>query len=189
MVNARPSVVLVCLSLVVCAGCGLFDLREPENPDSGPQVPFEIPTEPRIALENLKATTEARVVTNFDRSLTADYIFRFDPFEAPSDTVWNKDRDIQAITAMFRNESKVTLNWAVTDSGNIEDDFFYRNLGYRLVFRLGVADSVVIIGKCTMYFRLDQQQWLIYRWADVKVSGDPDVYSWGYARLNPNFGS
>lgn len=174
--------------LVILGGCGLFDLREPENPNGGPQVPFEIPTEPRIALKNLKATTEARVVTNFDRSLTTDYAFRFDPFDAAADTVWTKDRDIQAITALFKNEATVGLTWSVTDSGTTGEDRFYRNLGYRLVFRRGAADSSVIVGKCTMYFRLEQQQWLIYRWADVKVSGDPNVYTWGYARLNPNLG-
>ena len=174
--------------LSLLAGCGLFDLRNPEPPGGGTQVPWETPTEPRIALKNLEATTEARVVTNFERSLTQDYKFRFDPFEAGADTVWDKDRDIQAITAMFRNESTVQLNWTVVDSGLIENDFFYRNLGYRLVFRLGIADSVVIVGKCTMYFRQEQQQWLIYRWADVKTSADPEV-SWGYARLNPNFGA
>jgi hypothetical protein len=174
--------------LTFLCGCGLFDLRNPEDPGSGTQVPFEIPTEPRIALQNLKATTEARVITNFDRSLASDYHFRFDPFEAPSDTVWTRDRDIQALTALFRNEATVRLDWAVSDSGTIGNDRFYRNLGYRVVFRLSATDSVVLGGNCTMYFRLEQQQWLIYRWADVKVSGDPNVYTWGYARLNPNFG-
>ena len=174
--------------LALLGGCGLFDLRNPEDPGSGPQVPFEIPTEPRIALTNLKATTEARVVTNFDRSLASDYRFRFDPFEAGTDTAWNKDRDIQAITALFHNEAEVHLEWTVEDSSSTGSGFVYRNLGYRLVFTQSAADSFVIVGKCYLYFRLEQQQWLIYRWEDLKSSGDPNVYTWGYARLNPNLG-
>lgn len=173
---------------ILFSGCGIFDLREPESPDSGQQVPFETPTEPRIALKNLKATTEARVITNFQRSLTTDYKFRFDPFDATAESLWTLDRDIQALTALFRNEATVTLEWTVRDSGDIGDDRFYRNLGYNLVFRLSPADSVRIMGRCTVYFRRSGVQWLIYRWADVRETDNPDIFTWGYARLNPNLG-
>ncbi len=180
---------LALVSILAFCGCGIFDLREPESPGTGPQVPFETPTELRIALKNLKATTEARVITNFQRSLTTDYKFRFDPFDATAESVWTLDRDIQALTALFRNEATVSLDWTVRDSGDIGDARFYRNLGYRLVFRQGVADSAVILGRCTLYFRKDGLQWLIYRWADVRETDAPGVFTWGYARLNPNLGA
>ena len=191
MMPARPIRRLAASTILLLAfsGCGLFDLREPENPSGGPSVPFETPTEPRIALKNLKATTEARVITNFQRSLTTSYKFRFDPFEVGADTVWNLDRDIQAMTALFRNEADVSLVWTVRDSGTTGEDRFYRNLGYHLVFRFGAADSAVIAGRCTLYFRQDGVQWLIYRWADVDDNeGTPNVVTWGYARLHPVLG-
>jgi hypothetical protein len=168
----------------VLTGCGLFDLRDPEPP-AGSEVIFDTPTQPRIALKNIEATTEARFIGNYQRSLSTDYKFRFDPFDAGTDTVWALDRELQAMTQLFRNDATVNLTWTVRDSGSLGEDFFYRNLGYRLVFRRSGGDSLEFGGRCTLYFRNDGIQWLIYRMADLK--DETADRTWGYARLNPIF--
>lgn len=165
-------------------GCGLFDLRDPEPP-AGSEVDFDTPTHPRIALRNIEATTEARVISNYQRSLASDYKFRFDPFDAAGDSVWALDRELQAMTQIYRNQATVNLTWTVRDSGSLGEDFFYRNLGYRLVFRRTGGDSLEFGGRCTLYFRNDGIQWLIYRWADLR--DDTADLTWGHARLNPTF--
>lgn len=176
-------------ALLLCfaaAGCGLFDPRDPEEPVNV-EVDYNTPIEPRIALRNIEATTEARFIGNFQRAIASDYRFRFDPFDAGADTVWRLDRDLQALNRLFQNPvASVDLTWTVRDSGNIEEDFFYRNLGYLLVFRNSATDSVVFGGRCTLYFRLEGVEWLIYRWADVR--DETAELTWGYARLNPSLG-
>jgi len=172
------------LLLVVSAGCGLFDLREPEKPSTN-NVPFEIPTSPHIVLRNLKVSAKAKSAINFQRSITTDYVWRFDPFDVVSDSIWAGDRDLAALDLMFKNAGDVDLVWAPSDSGPWADGRYYGNLGYRLVFRRSVLDSVVFRGNCTIYLRLVGSQWTIYRWADL--NDGTDASTWGYGKLNPNF--
>ncbi|MBD3162855.1 MAG: hypothetical protein GF346_10685 [Candidatus Eisenbacteria bacterium] len=177
-----PLVLLACG--VSAAGCGLFEPRDAETP-TDVEVDYETPIDPRIALRNIEATTEARFIGNFQRAFTTDYRFRFDPFDAGADTVWTLSRDLQALGSLLQNEvESVDLTWTVRDSGNIGEDRYYRNLGYRLVFRRSATDSVVFGGRCTLYFRTEGVEWLIYRWADVR--DETAELTWGYARLNPN---
>jgi len=181
------SILLPLLGLL--ADCGLFDLRNPASSGGQGEVPWDTPTEPRIALANLKTATEARAIGNYERSLTTDYVFRFDPYDVAADTVWHRDKELAGMGALFNNEATVRLTWTVRDSGHIGENRYYRNLGYRLVFRRSASDSVVIVGLSVMYFKMDGVQWLIYRWADVKDTNQPNLPSWGYARLNPSLKS
>ncbi len=176
--------VIAVFCIALFEGC-LFDPRQPEPPSTGSEVPWRIPVEPWYVLTNLKATTEARVVTNFDRSLTSDYKFRFDFGDAQTDTVWTKDRDIAAITALFQGKGPTTLTWTPADSGGGSADRFYRNLRYRLVMRRSATDTsrVTIAGKCNLYMRQESGSWILYRWEDLQEGTLP---TWGWARLNPN---
>ena len=172
---------LVLLSLFV-GGCGIFDLRDPEDP-TGVEVEYNIPVYPHIALRNLEIATEARYAGNFERACTEDYVFRFFELDALSDSTWNLDRDIQALTTLFQAApEQVDLTWTVVDSVPGGEEFYYGNLGYRLVFRLNAADSVLVGGKCYLYLRNDGIQWLIYRWSDI-ADGTAEK-TWGYARLH-----
>ena len=172
----------LCLALSI--GCGLFDLRDPEPPSTD-TVPFVPATDPHIVLQNLRVSAEAKSTSNFIKSITTDYVWRFDPFDVVSDSVWAGDRDLSALESMFKNTGTVKLTWAPNDSGPWESGRYYGNLGYRLVFRRSATDSVMFRGKCTIYLRLVGTQWTVYRWADV--NDGTDVSTWGYGKLNPNF--
>ncbi len=179
-------VILSGLTLLGIA-CGLFKVREPEGGGPGPQVPWQIPTEPHTVLVNLKATTDLGSITNFEREFTTDpaYAFRFDPFQAiGQDTVWDRDRDIQALTALLASRGPITLTWTPTDSGSIGSDRFYRNLGYRLAIQRSSSDTshAVILGNCNLYLTLQGTNWMVRRWEDLQ-SGDYSQ-TWGWARLN-----
>ena len=54
--------------------------------------------------------------------------------------------------------------------------------GFDLIAEGSTFSVAAISG--TLYFKLEGVQWLIYRWADVK--DDPDLVTWGWARLNPS---
>ena len=180
---ARLAGRFVLLSLLI-AGCGIFDLRDPEEP-TGVEVDYRTPVYPYMALKNLEVATEARYAGNFERAYTEDYIFRFFELDAGSDSTWNLDRDIQALTSLFEGApEEVDLTWTVEDSAYQGEDFYNGNHGYRLVFRLSAADSVLVGGKCFLYLRNDGTQWLIYRWADI-YDGTAEK-TWGYARLHAN---
>ncbi|MFB3907133.1 MAG: hypothetical protein ACE15D_01920 [Candidatus Eisenbacteria bacterium] len=177
---------LVVAAGVAISGC-LFDLRDAENP-TGDSGSWKTPTDTRIALQNLKAATEERVISGFQQSLADGYVFRFDTFDAAGDdTLWTMSRDIQAMTELYRNDMPAQLTWTVRDSGVAGDLVYYQDLGYRLVYRPATADSIVFQGRCTLYFKQDGLSWLIARWADKR--DDPNLPTWGYARLNPNLGS
>lgn len=166
----------------VAIGCGLFDVREPSKPTQI-EVDYDLATEPRIALRNLERSTEARTIANYDRAVLADiYRFRPDPFDVTgSDTLWTWNQDQSRLTGLFQNEAEVDLTWTVRDSGSVDDDLFYRNLGYRLVFRFDETDSVVLGGRCTIYFRQVGLEWKIFRWADVR--DETAERTWGSAKL------
>jgi hypothetical protein len=170
------------LLAVFVAGCGIFDLRDPEDP-TGVEVEYRVPVYPYMALRNLEAAAEARYAGNFQRACTEDYKFRFFDLDVISDTTWSLDRDMQALTTLFQAApEEVDLTWTVEDSVPGGEDFYYANLGYRLVFRRGEADTVLVGGKCFLYLRNDGTQWLIYRWADID-DGTAEK-TWGYARLH-----
>lgn len=175
---------IAALCLLLSIGCGLFDLREPEQPSTD-TVPFIPATDPHIVLQNLKVSAEAKSTSNWVKSTTSDYVWRFDPFDVVSDSIWAGDRDVTALESMFQNTGTVELTWAPNDSGPWESGRYYGNLGYRLVFRRSATDSVMFRGKCTIYLRQAGTQWMIYRWADV--NDGTDVSTWGYGKLNPNF--
>ncbi len=180
-----PSIALAAaLVLALSMGCGLFDLREPEAPTTN-TVPFVPPSDPHIVLLNLRVSAGAKSTSNFIKSITSDYVWRFDPFDVVSDSTWAGDRDLSALESMFKNTGTVKLTWTPNDSGPWEGGRYYGNLGYRLVFRRGPADSVMFRGKCTIYLRQVGTLWMIYRWADV--NDGTDVSTWGYGKLNPNF--
>ena len=170
---------LVLISLLL-VGCGLFDIRDPEEP-TGTEVPYVTPVERYLALKNLETATEARFAGNFQRAFAQDYVFRFDALDAGTDTTWNLDRDLQALTNLFENAPEdVDLTWTIRDSAYYGDDFYYGNLGYRVVFRASATDSVLIGGKCFLYFRYQGSEWLVYRWADIY--DETADKTWGYAR-------
>jgi hypothetical protein len=172
---------LAVLALFV-AGCGIFDLRDPEEP-AGSEVEYKVPVYPYMALRNLELAAEARYAGNFERACTEDYTFRFFDLDAISDSTWDLNRDIQALTTLFQAApEQVDLTWTVTDSVPGGEDFYYGNLGYRLAFARGEADTVLVGGKCFLYLRNDGTQWLIYRWADID-DGTAEK-TWGYARLH-----
>jgi hypothetical protein len=179
---AAAGVAAICLALSI--GCGLFDLRDPETPSTD-TVPFIPPTDPHIVLQNLRVSAAAKSTSNFIKSITTDYVWRFDPFDVVSDSIWAGDRDLSALESMFKNTGTVKLTWTPNDSGPWESGRYYGNLGYRLVFRRSATDSVMYRGKCTMYLRQVGTQWMVYRWADV--NDGTDVSTWGYGKLNPNF--
>ncbi len=170
--------------LAFSGGCGLFDLRDPQPPSTS-TVPFEIPTDPHIVLRNLKVSAKAKSTSNYEKSVTTDYVWRFDPFDVVSDSIWAGDRDLAALDQMFKNTGNVELTWAPSDSGPWASGRYYGNLGYSLVFRRSATDSVVFRGKCTIYLRQVGSQWMIYRWADV--NDGTEASTWGYGKLNPNF--
>lgn len=169
------------------AGCNLFQVRESETPSGGTQVPWKIPVEPYLVLVNLKATTEARSITNFDREFTSDYKFRFDPFQVIGpDTAWFRDRDIAALTSLFQGKGPTSLTWTPTDSGSTGSDRFYKGLGYRLVIQRSPTDTshAVILGRCNLYLTQNGTNWMVRRWEDLQ-QGDV-TQTWGWARLNTN---
>ena len=146
-------------------------------------MPYLHPTEPQIALENLRVATEARYIGSWERALTEDYEFHFDFFD--SDEVWNLNDEIGALTQLFGNEvESVQLTWTVRGDEFQGQDRVYRNLGYRLVFRHTPTDTVLFGGSCNLYLREDPTDgWLIYKWEDIRDATAEDT--WGYARQNP----
>lgn len=177
--------VVVMVATIAAEGCNLFRIRDPEDPSGGTQVPWKIPVEPYLVLVNLKASTEARSITNFDREFTTDYKFRFDPFQViGADTAWVRDRDISALTSLFQGKGPTTLAWTPTDSGSSGPDRFYRDLGYRLVIQRSPTDTsrAIMVGRCNLYLRQEGTNWMVRRWEDLQ-QGDA-TQTWGWARLN-----
>lgn len=182
--------------LLVTLGCGIFDTRDPEPPSDTEEIPFQNPIEPRIVLENTKATLERFSSGNYINALLEDFAFSPDPVDAADwdGRAWGKQQEQTATDAILRaarggnGTGTLVLTWDVPEqtrdagTGPLgEPQEYYENLGYQIVFTQGTA-TVTYAGKANLYFRQGSTGlWAIYNWEDLQE--DDTHPTWGRLRI------
>ncbi|MCA9728713.1 MAG: hypothetical protein R3E12_01325 [Candidatus Eisenbacteria bacterium] len=192
----EPGSILLGLSLLAFAGCGVLDTRTAEPPDVTIEIPYSDPLEPGIVLDNIKATLQAKSTNNYGTSLHDDFTFQPADVDAADFAVnlpWTKDKEV-AVTDAFLNDflsetGLVGVTWDVpsstleagqSDTG--ERQVYYQDLGYTLTFQLGILTRTYS-GSCDMYFREGAGGfWSIYDWQD-KEDGSGNA-TWGRLRID-----
>jgi hypothetical protein len=166
--------------LLLLSGC-FFDTRSPAAP-SGGGSDWQLPTTPNVVFTNLASAYNAKNLTNYLRSFTADFVFQADP----RDTLfaqrghyanWNSGVESQVTSSLF-NQGSINLTFANpqgTTGENTAD--WYQD--YEL--RVTGAASLYARGKGHFLFRKDTDGfWAITRWEDIKT----DTTDWGQLKGN-----
>lgn len=177
------------IPLLLCgllAGSGCFETRDPIAPDTGgPEIPWENPTEPAIALGNIKASIEAKVLDNYansfaegelDMKMSEAEIGNLTPPENPFNPWTSEDERVRMENAFSGTTASVLLTWTFT-SETLKDgedgERYYEDLTYELKFELGGVESLYS-GQVDLYFAEDNLGlWRISRWHDKKNSDNP----------------
>jgi hypothetical protein len=169
--------------IVMLAGCGLFDTRDPESPgQSG--FDFVPATVPSIAISNLRSSIAQRNVDNYMRNFADPALvstgFQFIPSTDASSTYpnlqdWTFDDErgyFQNLVAKADGASQLTLT--PKDSLISTDQATY-NFDYVLSFQHTDAASFPTLARGNLQFDLVPDAgniWSIYRWIDFNTTPD-----------------
>ena len=171
---------ILLLSLFLLPGC-FFDTRNPAQP-SGGGSDWQLPTTPDVVFGNFRSAYDAKNLTNYMRSFTADFLFQADPRDtllAPRGKYANWDAGVESqVTGSIFNQGSVALSFANPQGSTGENTAdWYQD--YEL--RISGAASLYARGKGHFLMRKDTDGfWAVYRWEDVKT----DTTDWGQIKGN-----
>jgi len=168
------------LPTLFLAGC-FFDTRSPAQP-SGGGSDWQLPTTTDGVFANLASAYNAKNLTNYLRSFTADFVFQADPRDtllAPRGRYadWNSGVESQVTASLF-NQGTVALSFSNPQGSTGENTAdWYQD--YEL--RISGTASLYARGKGHFLFRKDTDGfWAITRWEDIKT----DTTDWGQLKGN-----
>ncbi len=177
--------------LLLTAGC-FFDTREPEQgEDPGIEVEWQDPIEPSLALPNMTASLEAKILTNYGRSFSTEGL-EMDP--AAEDVglgldetyfdAWSKDEEESRMSAILTAAMPDSVRVEFSDLNEVVgDERYFKDLHYEIIFTKG-ASKARYAGDVDLYFREEGGLYYISKWIDkVDDQGvDPDVHTWCWLR-------
>jgi len=164
------------------AGCDLFGTRTPDDPEQG-NSEWQVPTTPRIAVENLENALESGSFNDYERSLTKDFTFFPDPAdvsgmetERPGQFVYlDWDAAVETTTAeALKGGQPLTLDLTFIDE-SLEEVGRVRRYDYVLTLVREGGDEVYR-GQAWFRTRQEVTDWLIFSWEDVPEEG---FTTWG----------
>jgi hypothetical protein len=181
----RKGVWVFLVLIFVCAGCGLFEPRDPEEPSQS-SLNFQPPTEPSIVVANLQSAIEEKNAANYTSCFSDEskgqpaYVFIPSPDAAAlygsSLADWNLNEEqsyFQNLIARSSSGAFSTLTLASKGSTVTTDSVVY-SYDYTLVFEHNVT-GFATTARGTLQFTLRVSQsnfWAIQRWVDFKTTDD-----------------
>jgi hypothetical protein len=182
---ASPRLAAVLALAAALGGCDLFATREPEVEGSQESL-WTPPTSPEIVVTNLELAFEIGNINDYQRALTADFVFRADAsdvaqleIDRPGEMVfdgWDRDVEVSTVTVIRGSADSVAVSLVQFDDDLGET---VRLLKYDYVVRIfgGGAESAF---EGEAWFQVAQQgngEWLIQDWEDVASVAAAE--SWG----------
>jgi len=175
------------LLILIQAGCGLFDTREPVEGEGG-QSFWQPPTSPEIIVRNLEVAFENGIFNDYQRALTAD--FTFHPDLADSLDVeggrpgafanWTRDVETETAAAIFATADSLSLVMDPPSQEIIGDDRLLKQ-NYILTLQT-VGGATIYAGEVWFFVRPVAGEWYIYHWEDIATSSSRR--SWGFLKGN-----
>jgi hypothetical protein len=185
---AHLAVIILSALWLPGAGCGLFETRQPQTGDetAGNWVP---PTQAEIAVENLQRAFEGGVISDYQRSLTDDFIFTPDDSdvatfqqERPGEDVygdWTTQVEVQTAEAIRTGASELSLTLTFLTEELVPTGRLRKYQYVLLVTEAGTTTDY----RGEAWFTISQitgGDWAISAWEDV--ASDPQIQSWGYLK-------
>ncbi len=180
--------------LLVIGGCGLFDTRDVELPNT-PRSNFIPPTTPDIVITNFTAAIFQRDINNYVNCISdsnfGGAVFTYRPDVVSQGTypifaTWDKSKENSYFTNLVTQTSEAsTSNLFLSNmSSNISTDSAVYDSDYLLIFnhnRANVARQAK--GKLRFVITHDSRNlWAIKSWTDFRVN-DSDT-TWSVIKAN-----
>jgi hypothetical protein len=188
---------LLAIGTIFATGC-LFTPRDAEPPNDD-QVEWISPTKPGNVLANMKAALESETTTNYENSLSEEFIFipwSQTEAEAPSGYFsaggeawnWDFDRELDSLDNLYSSVSSIRLDWNFDEStdlteGQNEAEISLDDYELTVIYN-NSTEETVYQGEVRLYFRYESGKWLLDKW-DESVLSNPDfTLPWGELRTN-----
>lgn len=181
---SRINLTLLVLSIIIVAGCDLFQTREPESPTQGTSS-RETPTTHDIVLSNLRNAIAEKNVENYMSCFTdpalRPFIYEPSPDQQANFTQWGLEserRSFQNMTSSLNGRSSFTDS---IYNSNISSSFVTYFMTYTLFVPHQDPNAPRLVrGTMELYFIQDSLHlWSIYRWVDRKTRPDS---TWSYLK-------
>ena len=193
----RGGACLCVLAVVVAAGCGWFDTREPLPGEIVAPVPWVNPVEPEMVLANMDSamTYLGRGIDNYAKCFGDT--FHFYPYpndeavlaaegkpQAYEDWVLSVERDVMELVLSMAKTVDVRFEGHDVVADNTEYKIWEER--YLLIIDSLNGEHGEYQGVARLEIRIDPNQadqWFITRWQDFVKPGQPDnVETWGWLR-------
>lgn len=182
---------LLGVAVLVVAGCGLFDIREPvEPPVEGSGPPHRNPVEPGDVLFNFSEAVKFKLdgLSQYEEALAADFQLILDGIDAQDlgAGIDSLDRETDVSSQRIRaSESEADSfhfafgNEPVVDEGDIAR---YFDIQYTLTVIDQQTDSTTstVTGRAVLTLRQDLQTtlWSLTRWEDKRIGDAVSLGKW-----------
>ena len=187
---SRPALLLWALCLVLQAGCGLFEPRDPEAPSQG-GLNYRPPTAPEIVIANLQSAIDQKSSANYINCFTdpskTGRLFEFIPAVEASAVYpgifdsWSRTEEeayFQNLIAKSIPNSLSSLLLKLNTSVVTPDSVLF-DYDYTLTFE-HTDPSFPMTAKGRLQFSLatdNSNFWSIHRWQDFKSATDEATWS------------
>ncbi len=171
----------------LCAGCGLFDPRDVEPPGGGGR-PWIPPTEPESLFVNLKNAMEDKVIGNYEKSFTTDFVFHPDPADsvelaATDPTVfddWNLDVERTVTQTIFDQAASMRLTFTEREPPTYigaDERVYYEKYELQIIFKVGGSET--FRGFADYSVRREGGLWYMNMWLDKRDPSYAAARTWG----------
>jgi stringent starvation protein B len=188
--RAGGMILVVFLAAALAGGCGLFEPRDPEEPNQS-SLNFRPPTDPDIVITNLRSAIEQKSVANYtacfaDASRGAPPFVFIPSADAAaiygatlgSWTLQEEQEYFQNIIARSNQQANATLALTLKTT-TVSSDSVVSAYDYVLVFEHNdTGFPKTARGSLQLTLREDASNfWMIQRWVDFKTTDD---ISWSH---------
>lgn len=183
MANQLKTIILIILIPVILNSCkNPFATREAEPPTKG-STSWQLPTDPMIVLQNMKAAIKEKNVENYMKCLVDSVnLFHFTPdqYQASTNTgifeQWSLAHEQSYINKAFTSipgDSSRSLNFSNIQKNEFPDSALIR-ADYEIALHHILASAYPTIGKGQVDFVLTRRYgyWMIRRWKDFETKVD-----------------
>ncbi len=191
-INQLKTIILIILIPLILNSCkNPFATREAEQPTEG-RTSWQLPTDPMIVLQNMKAAIEEKNVENYMKCLVDSInLFHFTPDQYQASTnagifeQWSLAHEQSYINKAFTSipdDSARLLNFNNIKRNEFPDSALIR-ADYTIELHHILASTFPTIGKGQVDFVFIRRYgyWMITRWSDFETKVDPPatrVPSW-----------
>ena len=193
-----PALLLAALAILTALAAGgcLFDTREAEDPEQeGEEVPWKDPQDLADALENMKLSLEAQVLTNYGRSFSEDRLVMVldegdlaELGENPLEPWSKEDEELRMSGILVAANASLAVEWGPAEPiAHSASESYYEDLTYRLIFEKQ-EQTVVYSGLVDLWFEDDGTGlYFITMWIDKQDASGNRTWGWLRARNKVEF--